>query len=63
IIPPSLFVANICKDMDSRSCLSIQYFVLVCIKHECFMVATCDRDLKRRMRKILRRCGCSLLSL
>ncbi|CAG7886024.1 unnamed protein product [Brassica rapa] len=55
MIPPSLFVANICKDMDSRSCLSIQ--------HKCFMVATCDRDLKRRMRKILRRCGCSLLSL
>ncbi|KAH0900507.1 LOW QUALITY PROTEIN: hypothetical protein HID58_040010, partial [Brassica napus] len=36
MIPSSLFVANICKDMDSRSCLSIQ--------HKCFMVATCDRE-------------------
>lgn len=27
--------------------------VLVYIQHKCFIVATCDRDLKRRIRKVM----------
>jgi len=43
-------IVNRVEQVEKYSIETVSYGV--CLQHKCYIVATCDRDLKRRIRKI-----------